>query len=119
MVRASFILRVAAKAVRQIVDLDESVADPTEAVVYVKRLGVKLVKAMKARDREVSLAILEKIDLQIKQYTSLRESTGEHNHLILQRFHTLQKQLHSLFDELAALVKEKYSHVRIETFYLD
>lgn len=29
------------------------------------------------------------------------------------------QELHRLFDELAALVKEKYSHVRIETFYLD
>ena len=29
------------------------------------------------------------------------------------------QELHRLFDELAALVNEKYSHVRIETFYLD
>ncbi len=29
------------------------------------------------------------------------------------------QQLHALFDELAAIVQEKYSHVRIEAFYLD
>lgn len=29
------------------------------------------------------------------------------------------QELHRLFDELSALVNEKYSHVRIETFYLD
>ena len=28
------------------------------------------------------------------------------------------QSLQALFDELAAIVKEKYSHVRIESFYL-
>jgi hypothetical protein len=93
--------RVALHNLKEIEELEESVSDETGAVESVKRLGLKLAEAMKSRDRAKSLAIVEKIDLQIRGYMDLRETTTSCNYLVMENFQRFQKRSHQLFDEVS------------------